>query len=167
MPAHDSPITVLRPAAPADVPALAAIWRTGWRDGHLGHVPDELVAVRTPESFAARAAERVADTVVATRGGAVVGFVVVVGDEVEQLYVAAEHRGAGVAGALLARAEEVVRRRGHRRAWLAVVAGNARARRFYERQGWADEGPFDYAAEGPDGPVTVPCHRYTKGLLPS
>ncbi|MER5445739.1 GNAT family N-acetyltransferase [Streptomyces sp. NPDC002764] len=167
MPAHDSPITVLRPAAPADAPALAAIWRTGWRDGHLGHVPDELVAVRTPESFAARAAERVADTVVATRGGAVVGFVVVVGDEVEQLYVAAEHRGAGVAGALLARAEEVVRRRGHRRAWLAVVAGNARARRFYERQGWADEGPFDYAAEGPDGPVTVPCHRYTKGLLPS
>ncbi|MFD8303179.1 GNAT family N-acetyltransferase [Streptomyces sp. NPDC059690] len=164
MPAHDSPITVLRPATPADVPALAAIWRVGWRDGHLGHVPDELVAVRTPESFAARAAERVADTVVATRGSAVVGFVVVVGDEVEQLYVAAEHRGAGVAGALLERAEEVVRRGGHRRAWLAVVAGNARARRFYERQGWADEGPFDYAAEGPDGLVAVPCHRYAKRL---
>ncbi|TQJ88435.1 GNAT family N-acetyltransferase [Streptomyces sp. SLBN-31] len=165
MPGPDSPITVLRPAVPADVPAVAAIWRSGWCDGHRGHVPDELVAVRTPASFAARAAARVGDTVVATRDGAVAGFVVVVGDEVEQLYVAAEHRGAGVAGALLARAEEVVRRRGHRRAWLAVVAGNARARRFYERQGWADEGPFEYAAEGPGGPVPVPCHRYVKQFL--
>ncbi|WP_458244001.1 N-acetyltransferase family protein [Streptomyces sp. MAI_2237] len=166
MPGHDSPITVLRPATAADVPAVAAIWRTGWRDGHLGHVPDELVALRTPESFTARAAERVVDTVVAVAGGEVAGFVVVVGDEVEQLYVAAGHRGAGVAGALLTRGEEVVRRRGHRRAWLAVVAGNARARRFYQRQGWVDEGPFTYAAEGPDGPVGVECHRYTKDLLP-
>lgn len=165
MPGHDSPITVLRPATPADVPAVTGIWRSGWRDGHLGHVPDELVAVRTPASFAARAAERVGDTLVATRDGAVAGFVVVVGDEVEQLYVAAEHRGAGVAGALLGRAEEVVRRRGHRRAWLAVVAGNARARRFYERQGWVDEGPFEYAAEGPGGSVPVPCHRYVKQFL--
>ncbi|MFJ9115381.1 GNAT family N-acetyltransferase [Streptomyces sp. NPDC102394] len=164
MPGHDTPTTVLRPASPADVPAVAAIWRTGWRDGHLGHVPDELVAVRTPESFTARAAERVVDTVVAVAGGEVAGFVVVVGDEVEQLYVAAGHRGAGVAGALLTRGEEVVRGRGHRRAWLAVVAGNARARRFYERQGWVDEGPFAYAAEGPDGPVPVPCHRYVKRL---
>jgi hypothetical protein len=36
---------------------VAAIWRSGWRDAHLGRVPDELVAVRTPESFATRAAE--------------------------------------------------------------------------------------------------------------
>ena len=25
-----------------------------------------------------------------------------------------------------------------------------------------DEGPFDYAAAGPTGPITVPAHRYTK-----
>jgi hypothetical protein len=43
-------------------------------------------------------------------------------------------------------------------AWLAVVPGNARARRFYERSGWADDGGFDYVA----GEITVPCRRYVK-----
>jgi GNAT superfamily N-acetyltransferase len=153
---------LLRPARPDDAEAVAAIWRAGWRDGHLGHVPDALVAVRTPESFSERAAERVADTVVADVGGEVAGFVMVVGDEVEQVYVADGHRGTGVAGVLLTESERLVAAGGHERAWLAVAVGNARARRFYERQGWVDEGVFDYPADGPDGPIPVPCHRYTK-----
>jgi GNAT superfamily N-acetyltransferase len=95
-------------------------------------------------------ASAVADTVVATVGGAVAGFVVVVGDEVEQVYVAAEHRGTGVAA------------NGHDRAWLAVAVGNARARRFYEKRAWVDEGVFDYPAATDDGPLAVPCHRYVK-----
>ncbi|MFI6561536.1 GNAT family N-acetyltransferase [Streptomyces sp. NPDC050534] len=161
-PEPDQQPIALRPADPADAEAVAKIWRDGWRDGHLGHVPDELIAVRTPESFAVRAAERIADTTVAVVGGAVAGFVMVVGDEAEQLYVAAAHRGAGVATALLGHAEVVVREQGHERVWLAVATGNARARRFYERQGWVDEGAFDYPAEGPDGPISVPCHRYVK-----
>ena len=49
-------------------------------------------------------------------------------------------------------------------AWLAVVAGNARARRFYERRGWSDGGPFEYAAAGDHGPIPVPSHRYVKDL---
>jgi ribosomal protein S18 acetylase RimI-like enzyme len=151
----------LRPATDADAPAIAAIWHLGWRDGHLGNVPDELLAARTPESFAARAAQRTGDTTVAEIGGAVAGFVMVVDDEVEQVYVAAEHRGSGVAGALLAEAERQVRAAGHERAWLAVVAGNARARRFYERSGWTDDGAFDYLAAGG---IAVPSHRYIKTL---
>jgi GNAT superfamily N-acetyltransferase len=70
-----------------------------------------------------------------------------------------------VAAALLAEAERLVGVGGHERAWLAVVAGNSRARRFYERNGWTDEGPFDHAAEGPDGPIHVPAHRYVKRLV--
>jgi GNAT superfamily N-acetyltransferase len=152
----------LRPARPEDAAAVAEIWRHGWRDGHLGHVPDELVAARTPESFTARAGERVADTVVAVVGGEVAGFVMVVGDEVEQVYVGATHRGSGVATVLLAEAERLVGAGGHDRAWLAVVGGNARARRFYERCGWTGEGPFDHHAPGPAGPIHVPAHRYVK-----
>ncbi|MBO4260890.1 GNAT family N-acetyltransferase, partial [Streptomyces griseorubiginosus] len=91
----------LRPATSADAAAVADIWRAGWRDGHLGHVPAALVAVRTPASFVERAAGRVGDTVVAEVGGTVAGFVMVVGDEVEQLYVGAAYRGTGVAGVLL------------------------------------------------------------------
>ncbi|HEX4817477.1 MAG TPA: GNAT family N-acetyltransferase [Nonomuraea sp.] len=154
----------LRPARPEDAPAVAAIWHEGWGDGHRGNVPDELAAVRTPESFRSRAAQRVGDTVVATVRGAVAGFVMVVDDEVEQVYVARDHRGTDVATVLLAEAERLVAAGGHRRAWLAVVAGNARARRFYERHGWLDEGPFDHLAPSETGPIAVPARRYVKRL---
>ncbi|HZN73099.1 MAG TPA: GNAT family N-acetyltransferase [Micromonosporaceae bacterium] len=153
---------MIRTATAEDSPVVAAIWRDGWRDGHLGHVPGALVAERTPESFDERAAQRVDDTTVAVVDGTVAGFVMVVGDEVEQVYVSADHRGTGVAAALLAEAERLVSANGHDRAWLAVATGNARARRFYERRGWVDEGPFDYPAAGANGPIPVPCHRYAK-----
>jgi GNAT superfamily N-acetyltransferase len=151
---------LLRPATRADSGAVAAVWAAGWPDGHLGNVPDELVALRTADSFRTRAADRVADTTVADADGEVAGFVMVSGDEVEQVYVSATHRGSGIAGLLLAEAERQVAAAGHARAWLAVVPGNTRARRFYERSGWADEGGFDYLA----GPVVVPCRRYAKAL---
>jgi ribosomal protein S18 acetylase RimI-like enzyme len=156
---------LLRPARPEDAPAVAEIWRIGWRDAHLGNVPDELLAARTDASFDTRAGERTGDTAVATVDGTVAGFVMVVDDEVEQVYVATAHRGTAVAAMLLAEAERLVQAGGHERAWLAVVAGNARARRFYERNGWVDEGLFDHRPEGPDGPIHVPAHRYVKRLL--
>jgi len=154
---HMPPVT-LRRARLTDADRLAAIWHAGWRDGHLGHVPDELVAVRTPENFRTRAAARVTEVTVAEVGGVVGGFVVVAGDEVEQVFVEASFRGGGVADALLTEAERLVAAGGHAVAWLAVVPGNARARRFYERSGWADEGGFDYVADD----ITVPCRRYVK-----
>lgn len=157
----------LRPARPEDADAVARIWWDGWRDGHLGNVPDELVAIRTEESFWSRAEQRVGDTAVAAVDGEVAGFVMVVDDEVEQVYVSGAHRGAGVATALLTEAERLVEAGGHEFAWLAVAAGNARARRFYEKCGWTDHGLFDYPAVGPDGPIPVPCHRYMKRVGPA
>ncbi|MEU4690010.1 GNAT family N-acetyltransferase [Actinoplanes sp. NPDC023714] len=152
----------LRPATEHDADAIAVIWEAGWRDGHLGHVPAELAALRTPETFKARTTERIAQTTVAEVGGRVAGFVMVVGDEVEQVYVDAGHRGSGVAGILLAAAERQVADAGHPTAWLAVIPGNARARRFYERRGWVDDGGFGYEAAHAGGSVTVPCRRYLK-----
>jgi GNAT superfamily N-acetyltransferase len=150
----------LRPATPDDAAAIAAIWSAGWRDGHLGNVPDELVAVRTPESFADRAPRRIADTTVAVLDGRVVGFTMVQGDEVDQVYVAPTARGTGAAAALLRDAERRIATAGHAEAWLAVVPGNARARRFYEREGWRDAGRFTLDASG----VPTPCHRYVRAL---
>lgn len=155
---------VVRPARPDDAKAVAQIWYDGWRDGHLGNVPALLVAARTPASFVQRAAERVDDTVVAIVDDAVAGFVMVVDDEVEQVYVSAARRGGGVAAVLLTEAERLVAANGNERAWLAVVAGNSRARRFYERQGWTDQGLFDYPAASSTGPIPIPCHRYVKRL---
>lgn len=158
---------VLRSARGDDAEAVGRTWAEGWRDGHVGHVADALVAIRTDEAFLARTRRRIAetdDTTVAVRGDEVVGFVMLNADEVEQVYVADSARGSGVAAALLDEAERQVRAAGHRAAWLAVVAGNARARRFYEKRGWWDAGAFDYEAAGVDGPILVPSHRYEKRL---
>jgi GNAT superfamily N-acetyltransferase len=154
----------VRPARAEDAPTIAEIWSVGWHDAHAGLVPDELVRIRTRESFDVRAAQRIGDTAVVTVDDEVVGFVMVAGDEVEQVYVARDRRGSGVANVVLAEGERLVRANGHDRAWLAVVDGNARARRFYERQDWTDEGLFDYQPAVESGPIAVPCRRYVKQL---
>jgi ribosomal protein S18 acetylase RimI-like enzyme len=154
----------LRAGRPQDADAIGAIWHQGWRDGHLGLVPEKLVAARTEQSFRRRAAEWVSEMTLAEVDGAIAGFVLVLGDEVEQVYVATGYRGSGVADLLLHEAERLVAANGHAKAWLAVVPGNGRARAFYERNGWRDEGPFLYPAPTGDGPIPVPCRRYTKQL---
>ena len=58
----------LRPAVAADADAVASIWYSGWGDGHLGNVPDELVAIRTEESFWTRAPGRIGETSAAPGG---------------------------------------------------------------------------------------------------
>ena len=155
----------LRKALPEDVPTIAEIWHLGWRNGHLGFVSQELIEARHEDSFRTRAAKRVNDTTLAVVQGQIGGFVMVVDNEVEQLYVSALHRGEGVADMLMADAERRIKDAGYSSAWLAVVAGNARARRFYERRGWSDGGLFEYAAAGEHGPIPVRSHRYVKDLL--
>ena len=46
-------------------------------------------------------------------------------------------------------------------AWLAVVAGNTRARRFYERCSWRDAGALDHRPADA-GDTVVPSRRYEK-----
>jgi len=156
----------IRTATSNDVDAVAHIWLTGWADGHVGNVPPGLVKHREQlEVYASRARERVGGMWVAeANDGQILGFVVVKGDELEQVYVDRAARGAGVAARLLHCGEDQVRRAGHTRAWLAVVAGNARARAFYERQGWRDVGEFIYHAETEAGAFPVPSHRYEVDL---
>jgi putative acetyltransferase len=151
---------VLRKATSNDVSAVARIWYIGWTDGHAGHVPPELVRYRNEDQFVSRARERLDTMWVAESHGQAMGFVVVKGDEVEQIYVDRTARGTGVAPTLLRKAEAEIRSAGHRHAWLAVVAGNQRARSFYSRLGWRDSGPISYLAETEVGPFAVPSHRY-------
>lgn len=154
---------ILRAGTERDIEGIAEVWYRGWRDGHLGHVPEALLPHRERGSFVGRVPERLVGTTVAVVGERVVGFVTVSGDELEQLYVDAEVRGRGVAVGLIRHGERVIGAR-FGRAWLAVVAGNARARRFYAREGWVDRGPFAYAAQLEGGTVMVPCHRYEKAI---
>jgi GNAT superfamily N-acetyltransferase len=151
----------LRAATLDDVEAIASVWHSGWLDGHLGHVPEAILAHRRLADFRERVPPRVPATTVATLGSQLVGFVTVHDDEVEQLYVAASARGGGVATPLLRHAEQTIALR-FDVAWLAVATGNARARRFYERNGWFDAAALDYPAEITGGTLLVPCRRYQK-----
>jgi GNAT superfamily N-acetyltransferase len=162
-------MTSIRPATAADMAAVADLWHEGWHAGHAGHVPDGLTDLRTLAAFHERTPPRVGDTSVAVTDvehgeGAVVGFVMVVGDEVEQLFVSPAWRGTGVAADLLAVAQGRIAAAGHDQAWLAVVAGNARARRFYEKQGWVDEGDLPYEVTAGGETFVSPCRRYVKDL---
>jgi ribosomal protein S18 acetylase RimI-like enzyme len=154
----------IRAAVDADADRVADIWQPGWRDAHLGRVPDALMRARTQATFASRARANIPATLVALVDDTLAGFVVIVDDEVEQMYVDASHRGSGVASRLLRAAERAIAAAEFPRAWLAVVAGNERARRFYERNGWIDEGDFIYQANVENGLIDVPCRRYTKLL---
>jgi GNAT superfamily N-acetyltransferase len=158
-------MTTIRPAGAADMAAVADLWHEGWHSGHAGHVPEGLTALRTLEAFHERTPARVADTTVGIGdSGELLGFVMVVGDEVEQVFVGPAGRGTGLAAVLLAEAEKQVAAGGHAQAWLAVVAGNARARRFYEKCGWVDKGDLPYDVTAGGRTWTSPCRRYVKGL---
>jgi ribosomal protein S18 acetylase RimI-like enzyme len=151
----------LRPAVEADAASIATLWQVNWTDGHQGNVPDALLPHRTVAHFAGLVSTRIKHTTVAELDGVIVGFITVDDDEVEQVYVDRSARGSGVADALLKHGEQQIATH-HDVAWLAVVAGNARARRFYEKCGWHDAGLFEYAAEIPSGAIAVPSHRYEK-----
>jgi len=155
--------TALRPAGPEDIEAIAAVWHRGWLDAHLGHVPEPIRRHRRLVDFRERVPARLHQTTVATIASCIVGFVMVHDDEVEQIYVAESARGGTTANALLRHAEAEIAAR-FDVAWLAVVGGNERARRFYARNGWCDAGAFDYAAEIRNGTMLVPCQRYEKHM---
>ena len=99
----------LRDADDADVEQLAQLWHDGWRDAHLAIVPAELARVRTLESFRQRMRDDLSNVRVAGSPGSPLGFTMVKGDELYQLYVAAAARGTGVAAALMAAVGRVVR----------------------------------------------------------
>jgi len=141
---------------------VAEIWHRAWHAAHPGHVPDGLTAARTLEAFQQRTPSRVADTTVAEVDGRVVGFTMLDGDEVEQVFVDPDLHGAGIAAPLLAEAEHRLAAAGYDVAWLAVVDGNARARRFYEKHGWSDAGELPYEVTAGGTTYISPCRRYVK-----
>lgn len=151
----------LRPARPEDMATVADIWHRAWHVAHAGHVPAGLTAARTLAAFHERTPGRVADTTVAEVDGVVAGFTMVADDEVEQVFVDPEHHGAGVAAPLLAAAEARVAER-YDVAWLAVVVGNARARRFYAKHGWVDTADLPYEVTAGGTTYVSPCRRYEK-----
>jgi GNAT superfamily N-acetyltransferase len=75
---------------------------------------------------------------VAIAGGVVVGSAVArASGDLARLHVLPSHWSRGIGSSLHDAALSVLRERGHERAGLWVIEQNARARRLYERNGWA------------------------------
>lgn len=155
---------IVRDADEAEVGDLAKIWFDGWRDAHERLAPPQLTRYRTLESFRERLGADLSTVRAAGPRGAPVGFYMLKDDELYQLYVAAESRGAGVAAALIADAEARLRSGGVKVAWLGCAIGNARAARFYEKSGWHRAGTYISRLETPGGIIPLEVWRYEKSL---
>ena len=146
----------LRRAEPADAEALAHLHLDVWDDAYTGLMPQGILDDRR-ERVDQRVErwrellDREHDTWVATDAEGLIGFATAgpardndMDDllELYALYVRAAHWGSGVGHALF---ETVV---GDRAAYLWVLAGNARAIGFYERQGFRLDGTEDEHDEG-------------------
>jgi GNAT superfamily N-acetyltransferase len=93
-------------------------------------------------------------TLIALSEGEPVGAACVRAEWLDGLYVAPERWGTGLAAELHDRALEVVRELGSERCHLWVLEANARARRFYERRGWQENGE-SRVVEYPPNPLDV------------
>ena len=153
----------VRPADEAEIDHLAKVWYDGWQDAHARILPADLARIRTLESFRDRLAASLPDVRVVGPFPTPVGFCIVKGDELYQLYVSAQARGSGVAAALVADAEARFVEGGVEIAWLACAIGNERAARFYEKSGWRRAGTVSYQPDASNG-TPLEVWRYEKRL---
>jgi GNAT superfamily N-acetyltransferase len=154
----------VRSAESAEIDDLARLWHDAWHDSHARLLPAELTRLRTLDNFRERLEAVLPDIRVAGPPGAPVGFSVVKGEELYQLFVSRAARGSGVAAALIADAEARLAGRGVGTAWLACAVGNDRAARFYEKSGWRLAGMVTNPADTSSGPFPVQVWRYEKRL---
>ena len=134
----------LREFRESDLPALLDVWTASWsatypdidfdarREWFTGH----LAALRAEGALVH----------VAENGGSFAGFITLDPrtQDIDQLAVAVEHFGAGLAARLLDSAREL----SPQRLRLGVNKANARALRFYEREGFTRTGEGVNATSG-------------------
>jgi GNAT superfamily N-acetyltransferase len=135
-------------AAVQEVASVAAL-------GHifpLGQHPYPRTVVQA--HWAAAVADPAKRALIALNDDEAVGAACVYQEWLESLYVAPEHWGTGLAGELHDQALEVVRQLGSERCHLWVLEDNARARRFYERRGWRENGTTR-VVEFPPNPLDI------------
>ncbi len=159
-------MTVVRAARSEDRIEIVQLWHQGWHEAHSNLVPQEILAFRTPMHFFAWLEES-NDQFYVAMDQALLGFISVKNFEIVKLYVREDARGTGVARSLLSFGENLLLKQGFREAELFCTAGNIRAQRFYEREGWSLSLTFEDALWLPKNVAdrfTVETHRYRKTL---
>jgi GNAT superfamily N-acetyltransferase len=145
---------LLRPAEPEDAMGVARVHVRSWQAGYRGLLPDAYLDGLRAEERAERynfASEDMREpaTIVALDGEVICGFVTTAPardsdlpeyGELFALYVDPEWWGRGVGAALISAARERLLELRFRNAALWLLAGNARAERFYSIDGWLPDG---------------------------
>jgi GNAT superfamily N-acetyltransferase len=133
----------LRLAVPADALAVARVHVRAWQAAYRGILADAYLDSLRPEDRAARYTFDRTDgphTTVAIMSGVIAGFATISGSELCALNIDPEAWSRGVGRALIARARTDLAAAGVVDAHLWLLAGNTRAQRFYERDGWTTDG---------------------------
>lgn len=147
----------IREARPEDAQTLATVQERA-SVAALSHIfPPELYPYPRG-AILTRWIEAVADperrALIAVSDDESTGAACVGGEWLEGLYVVPERWGTGLADALHRQALELARELGSARCHLWVLEENGRARRFYERRGWRENGETR-VVEYPPNPLDV------------
>ena len=144
----------IRHATESDIPALARVHVATWQVAYRGILPDHLLDGLTQTQFETSWRERIASisrtTLVCERRHTIVGFAAfgptrdrdqdaALTAELYGLYVESAHWSHGYGHALWQQVQEAFMGSRYESATLWVLAENVRARRFYEREGFALE----------------------------
>jgi GNAT superfamily N-acetyltransferase len=144
----------LRTAEPEDALAVARVHVRSWQVAYRKLLPDDYLDQLRPEDRAQKYDFATRDplkpqTIVATEEGLIYGFATISPSlepglpeygELCALYVDPEHWGRGIGVALVSAARARLFSLGFRKAVLWVLVGNARAERFYQKDGWRPDG---------------------------
>jgi ribosomal protein S18 acetylase RimI-like enzyme len=170
-------LVALRRAKEVDARPIAEVHVGTWRRAYAGLIPAELLNAldvnRRSEFWGRVIATTPVDRRpwVAVVDGEVVGFVSAgeshddaapsTTGEIYAIYVSADCWDRGMGRNLMAHAERDLREHGYHDATLWVLAGNERARTFYENAGWRTDGT---ARTETMGGAELPEVRYHRAL---
>jgi GNAT superfamily N-acetyltransferase len=130
----------IRAATVADATAIGEVHVRSWQAAYAGLIPADFLARLSAESRAASWGRRIGDggpVLVAEEDGVIAGFAAYGDDRLYALYLLPEYWGQGIGRALHDRVVEEMSGAG---AVLWVLSTNERAKAFYVRQGWVDDG---------------------------
>ncbi len=164
----------IRAATPADAEAIGGVHVDSWRHTYEGLMPPEVLNRLDEERWGRAWRRRLARrgpadrTWVAEENGTVVGFIdtgrsrdpdVPEGTfEVYAVYLAPNHTGRGIGRSLVDHALADLQSRGVETITLWVLETNERARSFYVKTGWIEDGTVK--AESVFGLWDAPAVRY-------
>lgn len=168
---------LVRPAVPEDAAAVAEVRVSSWRAAYRGIIPGRVLDSLDPAAAAERTRSALADPAhpfrlrVAERDGVLTGFTITGpyrgtdaapgAGEVLAIYVHPDHWSTGSGRVLMVDALERLSEAGLSPVLLWVLRDNARARRFYERAGFAPDGAEQFYSAGG---VPIPEIRYHRNI---